>query len=78
MQWFVVNTILCIKHFFSDCKEGYYGNYCDEPCPPGSFGVECGGRCFPKCTKEDCHHISGCPNYIENTTIQFGDGMTYN
>lgn len=52
----------------SECKTGYFGDFCNEPCPPGSFGFKCGGNCLPRCTKEECHHVSGCPNYIRNKT----------
>lgn len=45
-----------------ECKKGYFGDSCNEPCPQGSFGFKCGGKCLPNCTNEECHHNSGCPN----------------
>lgn len=29
----------------------------------------CGGQCFSNCSKEDCNHVSGCPN-DKMTTLQ--------
>lgn len=58
-----------------ECKKGYFGDSCDEPCPQGSFGFKCGGKCLPNCTNEECHHISGCPNYINNITQMKVSGM---
>lgn len=42
------------------CKAGFFGDFCDEPCPPGYFGLRCGGKCVPMCTIEECNHITGC------------------
>lgn len=53
-----------------ECEIGYFGEFCNKPCPPGSFGFLCGGKCFPKCSKEDCNHVSGCPNDIQTTSTQ--------
>ncbi|XP_078315717.1 uncharacterized protein LOC111099513 [Crassostrea virginica] len=49
------------------CKPGYFGHFCGTPCPTGSFGPECGGFCFPKCSNVTCHHVHGCPENPENT-----------
>lgn len=49
------------------CNDGYYGRFC-YPCPQGTFGTECGGRCYPKCAKKVCNHIIGCLHYTETTT----------
>lgn len=51
-----------------ECKKGYFGDFCDEPCPPGFFGFRCGGQCFPKCSTKDCNHVSGCSNNNEYTS----------
>lgn len=64
----------CVFNGISECKKGYYGDSCDEPCPQGSFGLKCGGNCLPRCTKEECDHVSGCEHYIQNITqnTEFG------
>lgn len=49
------------------CKEGYFGKFCNQLCPSGTFGTQCGGQCFPNCAIEDCHHVNGCPNITEST-----------
>lgn len=43
------------------CRDGYFGSSCN-PCPPGFYGVECAGRCFPECADVDCDSVSGCLN----------------
>lgn len=59
----------CIFNDISECKAGFYGDSCDEPCPPGSFGLKCGGKCLPRCTSEECDHVSGCSNFIKEKKI---------
>lgn len=59
----------------TDCPDGYYGKHCNEVCPPGSYGFHCAGRCSPMCNKEECYHISGCPNTLENLTQKIVSGM---
>lgn len=68
-----------IKHIAA-CKEGYYGLYCNNPCPPGTFGAECAGRCYPECGNKDCDHIRGCSTDIEdtNTRVQKGTALKEN
>lgn len=51
-----------------ECRKGYFGDFCDEPCPAGFFGFRCGGKCFPKCSIKDCNHVSGCSYKNENTS----------
>ena len=62
-------TPSCIQNFVyitkiylysAACKPGYFGKTCDEPCPLGLYGDNCGGRCFPLCLNENCNHIHGC------------------
>lgn len=62
-------------YIFAECDKGYFGGVCDKPCPPGSFGLMCGGKCFPKCSKEVCNHVSGCPNNIQYTSTQIHTGI---
>lgn len=58
------------------CKKGFYGIYCNDPCPPGAFGTECAGRCFPECDDEDCDHVDGCSTDIEVTSKRVKSGKT--
>lgn len=58
------------------CKEGYFGNNC-KPCPPGFYGIECGGRCSKQCANEDCDHINGCINKTEYIIQRVGAGKRY-
>lgn len=57
----MLSTLLMVL-VIPECKMGYFGDFCDEPCPPDFYGLNCGGNCSPRCTKEDCHHISGFAN----------------
>lgn len=50
------------------CDIGYYGEFCNLTCPPGLFGVGCGGECLPMCSVENCHHVHGCKVYV--TTVK--------
>lgn len=63
------------SYIFAECNKGYFSEFCDKPCPPGSFGFMCGGQCFPKCSKKVCNHVSGCPNDIEYTSNQIHTGI---
>lgn len=56
------------------CKEGYYGKFCTRPCPFGTFGADCAGRCFPQCPAEKCNHVIGCINENGITTKEFETG----
>lgn len=58
------------------CEEGYFGYNC-KPCPPGFYGIECGGRCSIQCADEDCDHISGCINRTEYIVQHGGAGKRY-
>lgn len=60
------------------CKEGYYGRFCTRPCPFGTFGADCAGRCFPQCPDENCNHVSGCINDNGITTKEFETGKKLN
>lgn len=73
-----MNGLRFLYHWYiriSECSKGYFGESCDKPCPPGSFGFMCGGKCFPKCSKEACNHVSGCPNNIGYTSSQIHTGI---
>lgn len=61
----MLSTIL--RGFLSECKIGFYGGYCSLPCPPGLFGVGCGGVCEPQCSAKKCHHVYGCSQLLQNT-----------
>lgn len=52
------------------CRDGYFGSSCN-PCPPGFYGAECAGRCFPECPDADCDSVSGCLNDTGIEKIQF-------
>lgn len=51
------------------CQDGYFGSSCN-PCPPGFYGAECAGRCFPECADVDCDSVSGCLNNTGKGKIQ--------
>ena len=53
---------------FAACDLGYYGEFCNLTCPPGLFGISCGGICLPTCALENCHHVHGCQDHT--TTIK--------
>lgn len=64
----------------TECKAGFFGDSCDEPCPSGSFGLKCGGKCLPRCAIEECNHITGClkdkmtgKKQVQNITSQARD-----
>lgn len=46
-----------------ECPPGYFNPTndinCSLPCGYPSYGAQCEGRC--NCSKEDCHHVYGCP-----------------
>lgn len=46
-----------------ECPPGYdklNNSYnCSTPCTHPSYGSRCGSRC--NCSKEECHHVTGCP-----------------
>ena len=50
---------------FVECRPGYFGIGCDSPCPKGLFGERCAGKCLPRCSKDECDRIYGCP-YVTN------------
>lgn len=56
-----------------ECKIGYFGPNCTLQCPPNTYGNNCAGYCTPTCAVIDCHHIYGCPGWIEKTST----GMYY-
>ncbi|XP_078335123.1 uncharacterized protein LOC111099084 [Crassostrea virginica] len=45
------------------CQAGYRvlsdAYSCSDPCEFPDYGARCSGRCG--CSKEDCHHVHGCP-----------------
>lgn len=45
-------------YLFSACKVGYYGQNCEDKCPPSYFGQRCKSEC--NCTENSCHHVYGC------------------
>ena len=57
------------------CRPGYFGQYCGNPCPSGSFGPECGGFCFPKCSNVSCHHVYGCLEKHGSTIQRTNSGI---
>lgn len=61
---------LCVE-----CGKGYFGYLCKEPCPLGFYGYMCGGQCSPRCAREECDNVNGCPSYIQNTSKQRHTGM---
>lgn len=63
---------------FVECRKGYFGDFCDEPCPAGFFGFRCGGKCFPKCSIKDCNHVSGCSYKNEYTSKTSYKGTRHN
>lgn len=57
------------KPYFLDCKQGYYGKFCNITCPPGTYGASCAANCPPTCLYDYCHHVYGClKNITEQTT----------
>nr|XP_022295367.1 scavenger receptor class F member 2-like [Crassostrea virginica] len=42
------------------CALGYHGFNCNKICPPGYYGDQCAGSCFPNCSIRTCHHVHGC------------------
>ncbi|XP_071117359.1 receptor-type tyrosine-protein phosphatase alpha-like isoform X2 [Haliotis cracherodii] len=42
----------------SVCLSGWQGEDCAEVCSPGSFGVNCTGKCG-RCRDDKCHHVNG-------------------
>ena len=47
------------------CAPGFFGPNCALICPLNTFGDRCGGRCLPRCSVKDCHHVFGC---LQNDT----------
>ena len=43
------------------CKAGFFGDFCNTPCPYGTYGIQRGRFCFPACSGEECDHVYGCP-----------------
>ncbi|XP_078314580.1 uncharacterized protein LOC144619708 isoform X2 [Crassostrea virginica] len=43
-----------------DCKPGFYGHMCNQPCLKGFYGWFCGGACYPNCSVEECDPVYGC------------------
>lgn len=58
-----INQSLVSVYYWTECPAGYNkspsGNNCSVPCRHPSYGARCGSRC--NCSKEDCHHVYGCP-----------------
>ncbi|XP_062567736.1 multiple epidermal growth factor-like domains protein 10 [Saccostrea cucullata] len=46
------------------CVLGWKGDFCDQSCLAGTFGLECNGSCSGQCKdNETCDHVTGlCPN----------------
>ena len=50
------------------CEPGFYGDFCNIPCPSGTYGIRCGGFCSPACYGEECDNVYGCPTKSMSTT----------
>ena len=55
------------KLFYSMCNRMFCPN-CINTCPPGLYGDECGGLCFPNFSNSTCHHVHG---RLESNTETF-------
>lgn len=51
--------------FIQGCEHGYHGNGCQFPCPSGTYGRRCGGKC--DCPNTECHNVHGCPRLTQKT-----------
>jgi hypothetical protein len=41
-----------------ECEPGYQGFFCTDPCPEGTFGRRCMGKC--SCLNGgQCYHVNG-------------------
>lgn len=54
MQTHMHNMLL-----FSECRAGFYGQNCTEPCISGDYGRQCKHKCNCS-TDQSCDRIYGC------------------
>ena len=53
----IINVFLELC-FYAECRDGYYGTFCDQKCVDGSYGRQCGKKC--QCPIDQCNHETGC------------------